>query len=403
MMNHRVSQGKRRFGFSTRAIHVGGKSDSSVGPLVEPIYQTSTFVFPSVEVGAKRFAGEEEGYVYTRLGNPTVQQFEKKIASLERAEAALAFGSGMAAVSAVLLGLVKTGDHILCSRGLYGCTFGLLEFLREQYQVEFTLSELKDEQAIQREIRPNTKLIYLETPANPTMELIDLTMVAKVAKQNRILTVVDNTFLSPYLQRPIEHGCDIVIHSATKYIGGHGDVIAGVITGQSEMINKIRNTTQKDLGGILAPMDAFLLIRGLKTLAVRMERHCANAKIVAEFLENHPLVSKVYYPGLSSFPQFELAKKQMDGFGGLISFELTGGFDSAVRMLNECKLSRLAVSLGDAETLIQHPASMTHSIVPKKDREIMGISDGLIRLSVGIEDIEDIIYDLAQALGKSEI
>lgn len=389
---------RKPWGFATQAIHSGTSVDGGVGSLVPPIYQTSTFVFDNVEQGANRFAGLEEGFVYTRLGNPTVQLLEQKIAILEGAEAALAFGSGMSAVSAVLLGLVKSGEHILCSRSLYGCTFGLLQFMQERYQIDVSLIEMNDEEAVRSAIRPNTKLIYLETPANPTMELIDLAMVAKVAKEKGILTAVDNTFLSPYLQRPIEFGCDIVIHSATKYIGGHGDVIAGVIAGSREIMQQIQMTTQKDFGGILGPMDAFLLLRGLKTLALRMEQHNRNAIRVAEFLESHPLVSRVYYPGLPSFPQHELAKKQMKGFGGLISFELRSGYEGAVQMLNQVKLCRLAVSLGDVDTLIQHPASMTHSIVPREERMKMGIYDGLIRLSVGIEEVEDIIDDLLQAM-----
>lgn len=389
---------QKQWGFSTQAIHSGTSIDGGVGSLVPPIYQTSTFVFDNVEQGANRFAGLEEGFVYTRLGNPTVQLLEQKIAILEGAESALAFGSGMAAVSAVLFGVVKSGEHILCSRSLYGCTFGLLQFMQERYQVEVSLIEMKDEEAVRNAIRSNTTLIYLETPANPTMELIDLAMVAKVAKEKGILTAVDNTFLSPYLQRPIELGCDIVIHSATKYIGGHGDVIAGVIAGSKEVMQQIQMTTQKDLGGILGPMDAFLLLRGLKTLALRMERHNQNAIRVAEFLESHPFVSQVYYPGLPRFPQHELAKQQMKGFGGLISFELKAGYEGAVHMLNRVKLCRLAVSLGDVDTLIQHPASMTHSVVPKEERMKMGIYDGLIRLSVGIEEVEDIIDDLRQAM-----
>ncbi|TCP70475.1 methionine gamma-lyase [Baia soyae] len=391
----------KEWGFATQAIHGDGtRVADGTGSLVPPIYQTSTFVFENVEQGARRFSGLEEGYAYTRLGNPTVQLLEEKIASLEGADSALAFGSGMAAISAVLLGMVKTGDHVLCSRSLYGCTFGLLKLMEERYQVEVSLIEMSDEETVRRAIRPNTTLIYLETPANPTLELIDLKMVSKVAKEKGICTAVDNTFLSPYLQRPIELGCDIVIHSATKYIGGHGDVVAGVIAGSHDMMQQIQITTQKDLGGILAPMDAFLLLRGLKTLALRMEQHNRSAQLVAEFLESHPLVSRVYYPGLSSFPQHELAKKQMDGFGGVIAFELTGGYEAAVHMLNRLKLCGLAVSLGDVDTLIQHPASMTHSGVPREERWKMGISDGLVRLSVGIEEVEDIMEDLRQAMEK---
>lgn len=388
----------RKWGLNTTAIHEGYDTDPSTGSLALPIYQTSTFVFSSAEEGARRFAGEEAGYVYSRLGNPTVAAFEQKVAALEKAEAGLAFASGMAAVSAVLLGLLRTGDHILCSKGLYGCTFGLLGLMQDRFGISFSLCDMNDESSVIKALQPNTKVIYVETPINPTMQLVDLSMISHIGKQKGIITVVDNTFMSPYLQRPIEHGCDIVLHSATKFIGGHGDVVAGIVVGSKEMMDSLRMTTQKDIGGILAPFDAYLLVRGLKTLGIRMERHCENAQMIAEFLADHSKVSKVYYPGLSTFPQHALAKKQMDGFGGIISFELKNGYQAGVRMMNQVKLCKIAVSLGDVDSLIQHPASMTHSIVPAKEREIMGITDGLIRLSVGIEDLEDIVNDLDQAI-----
>jgi len=388
----------REHGLSTKAIHAGSYTDPLTGSLTTPIYQTSTFVFSSVAEGARRFAGEEAGYIYSRLGNPTVAVLEEKVAALEKAEAGLAFASGMAAVSAVLMGLVKTGDHILGSRGLYGCTYGLLHLLKERFQVDSTLCSMTDETTLRRSLKPTTKVIYVETPINPTMELVDLGMVARVAKEFGAKVVVDNTFMSPYLQRPIEHGCDIVIHSATKYIGGHGDVIAGVAVGPKSIMDQIRMTTQKDMGGVLAPFDAYLLIRGLKTLGVRMERHCENGLKVARYLEAHPKVEKVFYPGLPSFPQHQLAKKQMDGFGGVLSFELKGGLEAGIAMMNNVKLCKLAVSLGDVDSLIQHPASMTHAVVPAAVRQSMGITDGLVRLSVGIENVEDIIQDLEMSL-----
>jgi len=388
----------QQHGFQTIAVHAGDQLDPITGSLTTPIYQSSTFVFPNAETGGARFAGEESGYVYTRLGNPTLSVLEQKIAALEKAEAALAFSSGMAAVSAVLLGNLKSGDHILCSKGLYGCTFGLLTMLKGQFQIDHSLADMTDEFSLISSIRPNTRIIYVETPINPTMELVDLAMIARVAKAQQITTVVDNTFLSPYLQRPLELGCDLVLHSATKYIGGHGDVIAGVVAGAKDTIGQLRMTALKDIGGVLSPFDAYLLIRGLKTLGIRMQKHCENAQLVAEFLASHPQVQTVHYPGLPSFPQHELAKRQMDGFGGLISFELKGGIAAGKRMMNRLHLCKLAVSLGDVETLIQHPASMTHSIVPAEERQRMGITDGLIRLSVGIEDVKDIIADLSQAL-----
>jgi methionine-gamma-lyase len=389
---------KQPYGFHTLAVHKGYEPDSQTGSLALPIHQTSTFVFPSAEVGGKRFAGEEAGYVYSRLGNPTVAALEEKVAALEKGEKALAFASGMAAISAILLGLVRSGDHILCSRGLYGCTFGFLSILKDKFNVDYTLCDMRDEESVTSSIKENTKVIYIETPMNPTMQIIDLAMIGQIGKEHQITTVVDNTFMSPYLQRPLEYGCDVVVHSATKYLGGHGDLIAGIAVGKEDFLEEIRFTTLKDFGGILAPFDAFLLVRGIKTLGVRMDRHCQNALEVATFLENHPKVTNVMYPGLKSFPQHELAKKQMDGFGGLISFELKDGLEAGLSMMNKLELLKRAVSLGDVDSLIQHPASMTHSVVPKEERIKMGIADGLIRLSVGIENAEDIINDLQQAL-----
>ncbi|MDV2884190.1 methionine gamma-lyase [Alkalihalophilus pseudofirmus] len=391
-------ESNREQGFQTLAVHKGYKPDPLTGSLALPIHQTSTFVFPSAETGGRRFAGEEEGYVYSRLGNPTVTALEEKIAALEKGEKALAFASGMAAISAVLLGLVRSGDHILCSRGLYGCTFGFLSILKDKFNVDYTLCDMRDKESILREIKENTKVIYIETPINPTMQIIDLALIGQIGKEHNVTTVVDNTFMSPYLQRPLEYGCDVVVHSATKYLGGHGDLVAGVAVGTKEFLEHIQFTTQKDIGGILAPFDAFLLVRGIKTLGVRMDRHSENAQKVAEFLESHPKVTNVMYPGLKSFPQHELAKRQMDGFGGLISFELKEGLEAGLNMMNKLELLKCAVSLGDVDSLIQHPASMTHSVVPHEERIKMGIADGLIRLSVGIENVEDIIYDLEQAL-----
>ncbi|RXT06295.1 methionine gamma-lyase [Ammoniphilus sp. CFH 90114] len=396
-----MKEKEKKYGLNTLAIHAGYDKDKETGALALPIYQTSTFAFSSVEEGANRFAGVESGYIYSRLGNPTVAVFEEKVAALEKADAGLAFSSGMAAVSAVLLGLLRTGDHILCSKGLYGCTFGLLNLLKDRFGVEYSLCRMDGEASLLEALQPNTKVIYVETPINPTLELVDLSMISKMAKERGILTVVDNTFMSPYLQRPIELGCDIVLHSATKYIGGHGDVVAGVVVGPKDIMDNLRLTTQKDIGGILAPFDAYLLVRGLKTLGVRMDRHCSNAQEVAEYLSKHSKVNKVYYPGLPSFSQYDLATRQMEGYGGVISFELSGGFDAGVRMMNQVQLCKRAVSLGDVDTLIQHPASMTHSVIPIDERKAMGITEGLIRLSVGIEDVSDIIDDLEQALSKA--
>ena len=388
----------RKKGFSTLAIHAGQNEEPSTGSLTTPIYQTSTYVFDSLEDGAAKFAGEKPGYIYSRLGNPTVTLFEQKMAALENGESAVAFSSGMGAISALIMGLIRNGEHILSSRGLYGCTYGLLTLLKERFGVEYSLIDMREEQKIAEAIQPNTRLFYIETPINPTMEMVDLKKVCQLAKDKGIKVIVDNTFMSPYLQRPLEWGADFVVHSATKYLGGHGDLIAGVAVGPQNIMDQIRKTTLKDIGAILGPNEAFLLNRGLKTLSVRMDRHCDNAKKVAAFLQVHSRVKKVYYPGLPNFEQYELACRQLDDFGGVISFEVEGGTAGVAQVLNRLSMIRIAVSLGDADSLIQHPATMTHAVIPPEVRASMGISDGLIRLSVGIEDVDDIIEDLNNAL-----
>jgi methionine-gamma-lyase len=389
---------KEKKRFETEVIHYGYQSLNHQGSLVPPLFQTSTFTFPTAEEGEKRFAGESEGYIYSRLGNPTVNVLQERIAVLEGGEAALAFASGMAAVSATLFHLAKTGDHILCSEGIYGCTFGLLQLMDKQFQISHNLVSYTKEDEIRRSLRDNTSCIYIETPINPTMKLVDLEMVVRVAKEKQIPVVVDNTFCSPYLQQPLALGCDYVIHSATKYIGGHGDVIAGLVIGSKKELSEMAMTTLKDIGGVMSPFDAWLLLRGLKTLPVRVDRHCDNAEKIADKLKTHPKVKTLLYPGDESFPQYELAQKQMKRPGGMISFEIAGTKKDAQAFLNRCQLIKIAVSLGDAETLIQHPATMTHAVVPEENRLKMGISDTLIRLSVGLESWEDIWEDLCQAL-----
>ncbi|CAG9623360.1 methionine gamma-lyase [Sutcliffiella rhizosphaerae] len=384
--------------FETEVIHHGYDSSIYQGSLAPPIFQTSTFSFQTAQQGEKRFAGEEEGYIYSRLGNPTVKMLEDRIAALENGDAGLAFGSGMAAVSAVLIALSKSHDHILCSQGIYGCTFGLLQLMKEKYEISHSFSTMQTEDEIRKAIRPETTCIYIETPINPTMAIIDLEMVSSIAKEHNIKVVVDNTFCSPYLQKPLNIGCDIVIHSATKYIGGHGDVIAGLIVGNKETMKEIAMTTLKDIGGVMSPFDAWLLIRGLKTLHVRMDRHCDNAMYMFEQLKSHPVVEKVFYPGDKDSSTYPIVEKQMKSGGGLISFTVKGGKEEAQKVLNELKLIKIAVSLGDAETLIQHPATMTHAVVPKENRDQMGITESLLRLSVGLEGKEDIWSDLKQAL-----
>lgn len=383
---------------ATRCVHAGQHPDPLTGALTTPIYQTSTFVFDSAEQGAARFAGEEAGYIYTRLGNPTQAALEEKVAALEGGEAGLAFGSGMAAISAVVMALVRAGDHVLFGDSIYGCTYAFITEVLDRFGVSNTVVDFSRPEQVEAAIRPYTRVLLIETPANPSMKLGDLRALARICNRHGVTLVVDNTFMSPFLQRPLELGAHVVVHSATKYIGGHGDVIAGVAVGPKAFIDEVRMTTLKNVGAVLSPFDAWLLLRGLKTLHVRMERHSANAQRVAEFLEQHPAVARVDYPGLRSFPQHELARAQMDGFGGILSFEVKGGLEAGRRLMNSVRLCHVAVSLGDPDTLIQHPASMTHSPVPEEKRAMMGITDGLVRLSVGLEDVEDIVADLEQAL-----
>ena len=385
-----------KLGYNTRILHAGHKVDPTTGSHTMPIYQTSTFVFEDADQGAARFGGTDPGYKYSRLGNPNTDALAEKIAALENAEAGLCFGSGMAAISTVMMHLVKAGDHVVAADALYGATFALFEKTLRKFGVEVDWIDTSDVEKVQAAIKPNTRVIYLETPANPTMKMADIRAISDLTKGTEIKVVVDNTFMSPYFQRPIDLGAHVSIHSATKYIGGHGDVVGGIAVGYSDIIKPLF-ATLKEHGPIMGPFDAFLLNRGVKTLALRMERHNENAMKVAKFLENHPEVVEVYYPGLESHPQHELAKRQMSGFGGTLSF-IVKSFEKGKSLMNNVKLCYLAVSLGDVDTLIQHPASMTHAIMPKAEREASGVTDGLIRLSVGIEDAEDIIADLDQAL-----
>ncbi|MGI6358665.1 MAG: methionine gamma-lyase [Bacillota bacterium] len=386
-------------GFATRAIH-GGHADNAAGALATPIYQASTFVFESAEQGGRRFALEESGYIYTRLGNPNSNEFEEKIALLEGAEAAMSQASGMGAITSALWTALAAGDHVVAATTLYGCTFAFLNHGISRYGVEVTFVDMRDPENVRHAMRPNTKVVYLESPANPTMDIADIAAISQIAHENPdCLVFVDNTYCTPYLQRPIELGADVVLHSATKYLNGHGDVIAGVVAGKKQFIDQVRLFGVKDMtGAVLSPFDAYLICRGMKTLQIRMEKHCKNAMQVAEFLEQHPAVEKVFYPGLKSFPQYELAQRQMRLPGAMIAFEVRGGMAAGKHLMNNVQLCTLAVSLGDAETLIQHPASMTHSPYSQEEREAAGISDGLVRLSVGLEDVEDIIADLKAVL-----
>lgn len=384
--------------FETNTIHAGKIKDQQFGALATPIYQTSTFIFDSVLQGSNRFTGEESGYIYGRLGNPTLRELEQKMAVLEKTEDAAVFGSGMGAVSSTLLANLKSGDHLLTTRALYGCSFALFNHLFPQFGIEVSFVDFDTEQNIVNEIKPNTRVIYFETPINPNLDVIDIAMVSRVAQKHNLITVVDNTFMSPALQNPAEMGIDLIVHSATKYLNGHGDVVAGICCGSSEQIEKIKLTTLKDMGATMSPNDAWLILRGLKTLHLRVERHNQNAQIVAEYLEQHTQVSEVYYPGLKSHPGNLLIGTQMKGAGGVIAFELMGTKADAIAFMNALNLCTIAVSLGDAETLIQHPASMTHSTYTDEERQNAGITDTLIRIAVGLEHVDDIVADLEQAL-----
>ena len=391
----------KKLGLGTTAIHAGTLKNL-YGTLAMPIYQTSTFIFDSAEQGGRRFALEEAGYIYTRLGNPTTTTLENKIAALEEGEAGIAMSSGMGAISSTLWTVLKAGDHVVTDKTLYGCTFALMNHGLTRFGVEVTFVDTSNLEEVKNAMKENTRVVYLETPANPNLKIVDLEGVCKVAHTNpNTLLIVDNTFATPYMQKPLKLGVDIVVHSATKYLNGHGDVIAGLVVTKQELADQIRFVGLKDMtGAVLGPQEAYYIIRGLKTFEIRMERHCKNARTIVDFLNKHPKVEKVYYPGLETHPGYEIAKKQMKDFGAMISSELKGVFEAGKTLLNNLKLCSLAVSLGDTETLIQHPASMTHSPYTKEEREVAGITDGLVRLSVGLENVEDIIADLEYGLEK---
>ncbi len=375
-------------GFSTTAIHAGNAPDPTTGAVSVPIYQTSTY--------AQNGLGDHKGWEYARTQNPTRSALEANIAALEGAKYGFAFASGMSAIDAVLK-LVKGGEHVILGDNTYGGTFRLFDRVLKGYGVEFDLADTTDIPSLEKLFRPNTKMIFVETPTNPVMSVTDLTEVSKLAHANGAIVVCDNTFMSPYFQRPIEFGVDIVVHSTTKYLNGHSDSVGGFAAMNDDKAAEWVGFIQNSVGAILSPMDSFLVLRGTKTLAVRMEAHDKNGRQVANFLAEHPAISKVYYPGLVSHPQHELAKKQQTGFGGMVAFE-TGSHENAKKVLEGVKLCTLGESLGGVETLISHPASMTHASVPEDKRTQLGITDGLVRISVGIEDVEDIIQDLDQAL-----
>ena len=387
-------------GFSTTAIHHGYDPLEHQGALVPPIYLTSTFAFPSAEYGAACFSGEEAGHFYTRISNPTLQLLEARVAALEGGSAAVAFSSGMGAITSTMWTLLRPGQEVLADTTLYGCTFAFFRDGLARFGVRIRHVDMTDLHAVAEALGADTRVVYFESPANPNMRLIDIQAVAGLARASGAITVVDNTYSTPYLQKPLAFGADVVLHSATKYFSGHGDVTAGLaVCADAAMAKEIRLYGLKDMtGAVLSPQDAFLILRGLKTLALRMDKHCANALALAQCLSRHAAVKQVFFPGLPSDPFHELARRQMRNFGGMVAFELHGGVQAGKRFINALQLVARAVSLGDAESLAQHPASMTHSAYTPQERIAHGISEGLVRLSAGLEDEADLLQDVKAAL-----
>ncbi|MBO0341883.1 MAG: cystathionine gamma-synthase [Bacteroidota bacterium] len=382
--------GKKELKFNSKAIHGGQQPDAAYGAVMPPIYQTSTYAQPT--------PGGHKGYEYSRGANPTRTALENALASLENGHFGMAFGSGMAAIDAVMK-LLNPGDEVICTSDLYGGSYRLFKKVYEKYGIKFRFSEMVDMQELVSQINENTRLVWVETPTNPMMNIIDIEAVAKITKNYKLLLGVDNTFATPYLQRPLDLGADIIMHSATKYLAGHSDVVVGALVVKQQELADQLYFIQKSSGGICGPMDSFLTLRGIKTLHVRMQRHCENGESIAKYLENHSKIDKVYWPGFEHHPNHEVAKKQMTGFGGMISFVPKGGsYESAIKIVENLQIFTLAESLGGVESLVGHPASMSHGSIPKEEREKNGVVDALIRLSVGIEDVEDLIADLEQAL-----
>jgi methionine-gamma-lyase len=388
-----------KIGFNTKLIH-GGEFEDQFGSATVPIYQTSTFKFKNAQHGADCFSGSSDGFIYTRIANPTVRALEKNLAELENGYDGIATSSGMSAITSIYMALLGSGSHIISTASVYGPARGILEKDFSRFGVEADFVNTSDLNAIKAVVKKNSKMLYVETPANPTMDITDIKACADIAKENNLILVVDNTFASPFLQNPLDLGADVVLHSLTKFINGHADIVGGVVvTKEKSLYDKIRHMMVY-MGANMDPHQAYMVLRGVKTLALRVERGQENAMKVARFLESHPKIAWIKYPGLESHPQFELAKKQMRGFGSMISFGVKGGLNSGRKLMDNVHLALLAVSLGGVETLIQHPASMTHAAVGKEDKDKAGITDDLVRLSVGIEDVNDIIADLNQALEK---
>ena len=390
---------KKNSGFNTKLVHLG-ELENSMGSVTVPIFQTSTFSFKNAQHGADCFSGKDNGYIYTRLGNPTINALEETIAELENGFGGIATSSGMGAVNSIYLALLEQGAHLVSTASIYGPSRNVIEKHYSRFGVEASFVDTADPANVKKSIKPNTKMILVETPSNPTMQITDIREIAKIAHKHGIPLVVDNTFSSPYLQNPLDLGADVVFHSITKFINGHADVVGGIIVAKEEKLYKQIRDIMVNFGCNMDPHQAYLVHRGVKTLSIRIEKGQENAAKIAQWLEEHPLVKWVKYPGLKSHPQHELAKKQMRGFGTMISFELKGGLDAGKILMDNVELAILAVSLGGIETLIQHPASMTHSGINKEEKQKAGITDGLVRLSIGIENVEDLIDDLSQALDK---
>lgn len=384
----------------TQVTHAGTNPDKTYGSVAPPIYQTSTFKFNSAEEGAKRFSGEDPGFIYTRIGNPTTATLQEAVATLEKGTDALATSSGMAAVSTIYMTFLEAGAHMICSEAVYAPSRVVMEKEFSRFGVEFDFVNTSDIENVKNAIKPNTKLIFIETPSNPTIKLTDIKACADIAHSNGAVLAVDNTFMSPILQNPFDFGADIVMHSMTKYINGHTDVVSGILVFNNKELLMRTHKVLVNLGGTIDPHQAWLVLRGLRTLSLRVQKAQKNAQIIAKFLENHPKVEWVRYPGLPSHPHHELAKKQMSGFGSMISFEVQGGVNGGRTIMNNVELATLAVSLGGYETLIQHPASMTHSAMNQQDKINAGITDGLVRISIGCEDVQDIQDDLDNCLRK---
>jgi cystathionine gamma-lyase len=380
------------FGLGTRAIHAGQRPDPSTGAIMTPIYATSTYVQSS--------PGKHQGYEYSRTQNPTRMAYERCVADLEGGVAGFAFGSGLGGASTVL-DLLDSGDHVIAMDDLYGGTYRLFERVRRRSAgLDFSFVDLNDAAALKAALKPTTRMIWAETPTNPMLKLVDLAKLSAFAKKHGLILVVDNTFCSPMLQRPIEYGADLVLHSATKYLNGHSDMVGGIVVAATDDMAERMGFLQNSVGAVAGPFDSFLAMRGLKTLHLRMRAHCESALDIARWLEKHPAIERVIYPGLKSHPQHVLARRQMDGFGGIISAEVKGGIRAARKMLERCEIFALAESLGGVESLIEHPGVMTHASIPPASRKRLGISDGLIRLSVGVEDVEDLRSELARALTR---